>query len=101
MKSIKGYIAKMDAEAESSVNTKIPEELRRVHFINMMYVADGPSDIPAFSLLNKNNGATFAIYPKGNMKAMKQVQQSTAQSICMQKLIIRKEPQHICGYVIK
>lgn len=57
------------------VNTKIPEELRRVHFINMVYVADGPSDIPAFSLVNKNGGATFAIYPKGNMKAMKQVEQ--------------------------
>lgn len=61
-----------------SVNTKIPEEFRRVHFINMMYVADGPSDIPAFSVVNKNNGATFAIYPKGNMKAMKQVEQMRA-----------------------
>ena len=37
-----------------------------------MYVADGPSDIPAFSVVNKNFGATFAIYPKGDMKAMKQ-----------------------------
>lgn len=60
------------------VNTKIPEEFRRVHFINMVYVADGPSDIPAFSLVNKNRGATFAIYPKGNMKAMKQVEQMRA-----------------------
>ena len=56
------------------VNTKIPEEYRRVHFINMIYVADGPSDIPAFSVVNKNNGATFAIYPKGDMKAMQQVE---------------------------
>lgn len=63
-----------DGREGVEVNTKIPEELRRVHFINMIYVADGPSDIPAFSLLNKNNGATFAIYPKGNMKAMKQVE---------------------------
>ncbi|WP_455194414.1 haloacid dehalogenase-like hydrolase [Eubacterium ramulus] len=60
------------------VNTKIPEELRRVHFINMMYVADGPSDIPAFSVVNKNHGATFAIYPKGNMSAMRQVEQMRA-----------------------
>lgn len=57
------------------VNTSIPEEYRRVHFINMVYVADGPSDIPAFSVVNKHNGATFAIYPKGNMKAMEQVEQ--------------------------
>lgn len=57
------------------VNMKLPEEYRRVHFINMVYVADGPSDIPAFSVVNKNGGATFAIYPKGDEKAMKQVEQ--------------------------
>ena len=58
-----------------TVNMSLPEEMRRVHFINMVYVADGPSDIPAFSLVNHNNGATFAIYPKGDMTAMKQVEQ--------------------------
>ena len=58
-----------------TVNTTLPEELRRVHFINMVYVADGPSDIPAFSLVNSNQGATFAIYPKGDMAALKQVEQ--------------------------
>lgn len=57
------------------VNTSLPEEMRRVHFINMVYVADGPSDIPAFSLVNKSGGATFAVFPKGNMTAMKQVEQ--------------------------
>ncbi len=57
------------------VNTTIPEEKRRVHFINMVYVADGPSDIPAFSVVKKNGGSTFAVFPKGDMKAMKQVEQ--------------------------
>lgn len=57
------------------VNTKIIEELRRVQFQNMIYIADGPSDIPAFSVVNKNGGATFAIYPKSDMKALHQVEQ--------------------------
>lgn len=57
------------------VNTSLPEELRRVHFINMVYVADGPSDIPAFSVVNSNGGATFAVYPKGDRHAMEQVEQ--------------------------
>ena len=57
------------------VNSKIPEENRRVHFENMIYIADGPSDIPAFSVVKKGGGATFAIYPKGDMEAMKQVEQ--------------------------
>lgn len=57
------------------VNSKIPEVNRRVHFENMIYIADGPSDIPAFSVVKKNGGATFAIYPKGDLDAMKQVEQ--------------------------
>lgn len=57
------------------VNSKIPEENRRVHFENMIYIADGPSNIPAFSVVKKGGGATFAIYPKGDNKAMQQVEQ--------------------------
>lgn len=57
------------------VNSKIDREKRRVQFENMIYIADGPSDIPAFSLVKQNGGATFAIYPKGDLKAMRQVEQ--------------------------
>lgn len=49
--------------------------MRRVQFENMIYIADGPSDIPAFSVVNQYGGSTFAIYPKGNLKAMQQVEQ--------------------------
>ena len=61
-----------------NVNTKIPKEIRRVQFENMIYIADGPSDIPAFSLVHQNGGFTFAINPKGDSKAMKQVEQMRA-----------------------
>lgn len=47
-------------------------------FENMIYIADGPSDIPAFSLVHQNGGSTFAIYPKGDVAAMKQVEQMRA-----------------------
>lgn len=57
-----------------SVNSKVSEEFRRVKFENMIYIADGPSDIPAFSLVNKGKGSTFAIYPKGDIKAFEQVE---------------------------
>lgn len=57
------------------VNAKMRKEERRVQFENMIYIADGPSDIPAFSLINKNGGSTFAIYPHGDMKALHQIEQ--------------------------
>ena len=62
------------------VNTYLPEEYRRVHFKNMIYVADGPSDVPAFSVVNKNGGVTFAVYPAGNFEALKQVEQLRQES---------------------
>ena len=56
------------------VNSSIARESRRVPFENMVYVADGPSDVPAFSILNYNGGSTFAVYPKGDVKAFRQVE---------------------------
>lgn len=56
------------------VNSTIAREVRRVPFENMVYVADGPSDVPAFSILNYNGGSTFAVYPKGDVKGMHQVE---------------------------
>ena len=55
------------------VNSKIDREKRRVPFENMIYIADGPSDIPVFSILKQYGGRTFAIYPKGDVKAFNQV----------------------------
>ena len=50
------------------VNSQIPNEHRRVPFKNMIYVADGPSDIPVFSLLNQYGGRTYAVYRPGSKR---------------------------------
>lgn len=55
------------------VNSKIDKNKRRVPFENMIYIADGPSDIPVFSILKQYGGRTFAIYPNGDKRAFKQV----------------------------
>lgn len=60
------------------VNAKVPEELRRIPFERMIYIADGPSDVPAFSVVNKGGGYTFAVYPKGDLKAFEQVERLRA-----------------------
>ncbi|MDR2200659.1 MAG: haloacid dehalogenase-like hydrolase [Puniceicoccales bacterium] len=44
------------------VNTKIEDRNRRIPFKNMIYIADGPSDIPAFSLIRSQGGKAFAVY---------------------------------------
>lgn len=48
------------------VNAKIAREDRRVPFQNMVYVADGPSDVPVFSIVGENGGRTYAVYRPGS-----------------------------------
>ena len=55
------------------VNAMIPDEDRRVPFQNMIYIADGPSDIPVFSLINRFGGRTFAVYRPGSNEQFSQV----------------------------
>ena len=55
------------------VNAMIPDEDRRVPFQNMIYIADGPSDIPVFSLINQFGGRTFAVYQPGSKDEFAQV----------------------------
>lgn len=45
-----------------NVNSLIPDDQRRVPIKNMIYVADGPSDIPSFSVVNKMGGKTLGVY---------------------------------------
>lgn len=53
---------------EVSVNMAIPEEERRVPIANMIYLADGPSDIPSFSVVRKHGGAAYAVYDANSEK---------------------------------
>jgi hypothetical protein len=58
---------------EIHVNAAIPEDLRRIPFHNMIYVADGPSDVPVFSVINRNGGKTYAVYKAGSEAEFDQV----------------------------
>ena len=63
----------VNKESDISVNAQIPLGHRRVPFVNMIYVADGPSDIPVFSLLNQYGGRTYAVYEPGSEKHFERV----------------------------
>ncbi|HCJ12307.1 MAG: hypothetical protein A2Y14_04635 [Verrucomicrobia bacterium GWF2_51_19] len=54
------------------VNAPMRDENRRVPIKNMIYIADGPSDIPAFSVIRNEGGKAFAVYDEDNPKAFEQ-----------------------------
>jgi hypothetical protein len=51
---------------EISVNANVREEDRRIPLRNMIYVADGPSDIPVFSVVKSAGGRAYAVYDPSN-----------------------------------
>ena len=52
-----------------TVNDSIDRDKRRVPIKQMIYIADGPSDVPVFSVVNHWGGKTFAVYnPKEQKK---------------------------------
>ena len=59
--------------SDIEVNANIPDEDRRVPIQNMIYIADGPSDIPVFSIVNRFGGRTFAVYQPGSKEEFSQV----------------------------
>src|SRR6185436_9234298 len=54
------------------VNAKVTAEDRRIPIPNMIYIADGPSDVPSFSVVSKGGGKTYAVYNPANRAEFEQ-----------------------------
>ncbi len=48
--------------AAIDVNSNIKPADRRIPLMNMIYIADGPSDIPSFSVVRNGGGKAYAVY---------------------------------------
>ncbi|OOG23873.1 haloacid dehalogenase-like hydrolase [Thioalkalivibrio denitrificans] len=55
------------------VNAAVPEAERRIPFQNMIYIADGPSDVPVFSVVKRSGGYTYGVYNPGQRQEFSQV----------------------------
>ena len=63
----------VNRNAGIDVNALMAEEQRRVPIRNMIYIADGPSDVPVFSVVKANGGKTFAVYKPESEAEFEQV----------------------------
>jgi phosphoglycolate phosphatase-like HAD superfamily hydrolase len=53
------------------VNTDVPEQNRRVPLRNMIYVGDGLTDIPCFSVVQKSGGTAFGVFDPAREESAK------------------------------
>jgi hypothetical protein len=51
----------------------MPHDLRRVPFEHMIYIADGPSDVPAWSVVRSEGGLAFGVYQHGSQAQFEQI----------------------------
>ena len=57
---------------DESINGHMPEAERRIPFRNMIYIADGPSDIPSFSVVRRYGGMAYAVYAQDSASQFEQ-----------------------------
>lgn len=66
----KGLTPEDTAKNPYLVNKDVPQPNRRIPFKNMVYVGDGLTDIPCFSLVQKEGGTAFGVFnPKDELSA--------------------------------
>ena len=54
----------LDLSEDAALNDYTPEDERPVPFRNMIYIADGKTDVPCMKLVRVNGGCSVAVYPK-------------------------------------
>ena len=66
----------VNVEPSLDVNARMDPDERRVPFRNMIYIADGPSDVPVFSVVGGNGGRTLGVWTdSGNYDGVKDLEE--------------------------
>ena len=68
----------VNANPMLDVNARMSADQRRVPIQSMIYIADGPSDVPCFSIINERGGKTLGVYttePRNNFRGVRELQE--------------------------
>lgn len=72
----------LDLAENDKVNASMPDEDKPVPFQNMIYIADGLTDVPCMKLVRGNGGTSIAVYDKNKKPARQLFTDKRVDFIC-------------------
>ena len=72
----------LDLAENDKVNASIPDEDKPVPFQNMIYIADGLTDVPCMKLVRSNGGTAIAVYDRNKKPAKKLLSDGRVDFLC-------------------
>ena len=63
----------LDVSDDRTLNDSMPDDSKRVHFTNMIYLGDGLSDVPCMKMMRAYGGQAIAVYQAVNRQGVEQL----------------------------
>lgn len=72
----------LDISENDKVNASMPDEKKPVPFQNMIYIADGLTDVPCMKLVRANGGTAIAVFDKNKKPAKNLLTNGRVDFVC-------------------
>ena len=66
----------LDIANDKDLNASMPDDSKRIPFVNMIYVGDGLSDVPCMKMMRAYGGQAVAVYQKNNRAGVEELLRS-------------------------
>ena len=66
----------LDIANDKDLNASMPDDSKRIPFVNMIYVGDGLSDVPCMKMMRAYGGQAVAVYQKSNRAGVEELLRS-------------------------
>ena len=63
----------LDVSDDKTLNASMPDDSKRIPFVNMIYMGDGLSDVPCMKMMRAYGGQAIAVYQSANRAGVEEL----------------------------